>query len=335
MSMERSPLVSVIVPVYNAAGLLETTLKDIAAQTYTHLEIVLIDDGSTDLSPEICDRFAEGDDRVKVVHQKNAGLPAARKRGLEESTGPFVMYMDNDDRIHRECVEIMVDDVLETESDIAIVKAEPFLEDTVVDARQKERIARGAIARHNMSRTEICEALLDMAWNGVAVVMTKLYKRELFQSVTFPIGRTIGEDDSIVYRLYWQANQVVLCDTALCYYRSKRPGSMTHSGYRMDFLSSADAFRERMTFFKDRQEPLLYAKAKRTFCRNLADHYVNMKQFFPEEKDIIRTLKSECNRETRELLFLKGNSAGQKISALLYALFPVAYHRFRKEHLKK
>lgn len=113
-------LVSVIVPVYNVENHVEKCLVSIMNQTYQHLEILVIDDGSTDDSGVICDRMAAEDSRIRVVHQKNAGVSSARNKGLDICSGSYVLFVDSDDWIEPEMVELMVSAIEKTNTDLAV-----------------------------------------------------------------------------------------------------------------------------------------------------------------------------------------------------------------------
>jgi len=116
---KNGKLVSVIMPVYNSEKYLEEALVSIQEQSYKNLEVILVDDGSKDSSPEICDRFASIDTRFKVIHQSNSGPSAARNRGLDEATGDYVTFVDNDDLLHRGVVKELDRLGADNESDIA------------------------------------------------------------------------------------------------------------------------------------------------------------------------------------------------------------------------
>ena len=111
--------VSVIVPVYNVRDYLEECINSIVSQTYKKLEIILIDDGSTDGSSDICDKYAVEDRRIKVIHKENGGLSDARNCGLDNMTGDFVLFVDGDDAIKKDMIEVLIGLIYQSESDIA------------------------------------------------------------------------------------------------------------------------------------------------------------------------------------------------------------------------
>ncbi|MCR5485013.1 MAG: glycosyltransferase [Clostridiales bacterium] len=129
--MNNSDLITVIVPVYNVEKFLRDAVASIAAQTYQNIEIILVDDGSTDNSGKICDELKEGDDRIKVIHQKNVGLSGARNSGLDNATGKYVSFIDSDDRICPEMIETLYRGIVDNDADVSccdllnIISGEP------------------------------------------------------------------------------------------------------------------------------------------------------------------------------------------------------------------
>lgn len=119
MSSELSQVVSVIVPVYNVENYLNRCLDSLNRQSYRNLEIILVNDGATDASGEICEAYAAEDSRFRVLHQQNSGLSSARNTGLEAATAEFVTFIDSDDYVTEDCIEVLVNDLVETVSDIA------------------------------------------------------------------------------------------------------------------------------------------------------------------------------------------------------------------------
>ena len=113
-------LVSVIVPVFNVEKFLEKCVSSITNQTYKNLEILLVDDGSTDNSGTICDNFSKNDNRLKVFHKKNGGLSDARNYGIERATGSYIMFIDSDDWIENDTIELLLDKTIEEKSDIVV-----------------------------------------------------------------------------------------------------------------------------------------------------------------------------------------------------------------------
>lgn len=163
----RTPLISVIVPVYNSANYLQKCLDSIVCQTYKKIEIILVDDGSTDNSPHICDSYAKSDHRVVVVHQPNSGAVGARKTGFEKSTGNYIMFVDSDDWISLDMCLKLIDKAEKGQTDIVTCDY------TIVKSRQKiERNCMLAASPDELLHKIIRYQYPSVLWN-------KLYKRDL------------------------------------------------------------------------------------------------------------------------------------------------------------
>lgn len=324
--MDRhNELISIIIPVYNSEKYLEAALDSVLQQTYQNIEVIMVDDGSTDTSPAICDSYAEKDARFRVIHQKNAGPSAARNRGVDEAKGEYLTFFDNDDLLHKEFISTLYRLCVEHDCDIALTKSFPFLdENTIPWGPAKEQLLF-------MNNRELSTQLVDMGWTGLAVTMAKLFKKELFDKIRFNEKRIIGDDDSTIYLLFWESKKSVLFKSPLYFYRSKRKGSITHSNYKLSWLTGVDAFKERMEFYKEQGEDVLYAKAMRNYCRRMAENYILMKEAFPGEKALLNDLKSRMRKLSVKMLFLKGNSIKQKVSALGYAFIPETWEKIYKK----
>ena len=176
---ETLPLISIIVPVYNVKNYLEKCLQSICGQTYKNLEIILIDDGSSDGSGELCDLFAQRDGRIKVIHQANAGQSAARNRGLAVAQGEFLGFVDSDDWIEPDMYEFLYHLLKENGADISICSH--YIETAV-----KTRVKHSSEQFSSFSREEAIRTLVEdkrirnYMWD-------KLYKRQLFAGIYFPV----------------------------------------------------------------------------------------------------------------------------------------------------
>lgn len=326
--MKKQQLISIIIPVYNSEKYLEAALESAKAQSYKNIEIILIDDGSTDSSPEICDAYAMQDSRFKVIHQKNSGPSAARNRGVEEAKGEYITFFDNDDLLHKDFIKHLYDLCLEYDCDIALTKSFPFLDESTIPYGEPEKELLF------MDNRQLSTQLVDMGWTGLAVTMAKLFRRELFDSIRFDEKRIIGDDDSTVYLLFWEAKKAMLFKSPLYFYRSKRGGSITHSNYKLSWLTGVDAFKERMEFYYSQGEMILYAKAMRNYCRRMAENYILIQKNYPEEKAKLRQLKKCMQKYSFKMLFLKGNTWTQKVSALMYANVPGLWDNIYKNRKK-
>ena len=217
--MEQNPLISVIVPVYNVAAWLPRCVDSVLAQTYQNLEILLIDDGSTDASGEICDAYAEKDPRIRVIHKKNGGLSSARNAGLDVSNGQYLGFVDSDDWIEPEMYAEML--ALMVRNEAQLVCAGRY--DVAGETGEK---TTGLCPKRQASVTGEELAGMIFLWDHCdSSACDKLYRRELFDGIRYPEGKTC-EDVPVTYRLALKAHRAVLCDKPLYNY-FHRSGSIS------------------------------------------------------------------------------------------------------------
>lgn len=230
-------LVSVIVPVYNTEKWLRQCVDSILAQTYPAIEVILVDDGSTDGSDALCDAYARTDARVVVVHQPNGGLSAARNTGLDRAGGVFFQFVDSDDWLAPDMTESLVHLCAKTGADIA-------------ECSYANMTGTGPV--HETACTGVTEvtdsagALLGMLeWNKHKVVAwNKLYRMQVCGDIRFPAGR-LHEDEFTTHLYYLAARKIAYLDRTLYFYR-RRENSITAAAYTPERLDVVDAIRSRM-----------------------------------------------------------------------------------------
>lgn len=220
--MGNSILVSVIIPVYNVQQFLPEALESAINQTYENLEIVIVDDGSTDGSGILCDEYAKKDNRIIVIHQENMGLSAARNAGLNICTGEVIAFLDSDDAYQITFVETMLNVMKRTRSDIVICRHSIHSTKEKLDGYVIERVVPDAKKGVYDRNSALC-ALVDGHINHG--VWNKLYNRKLWDNIRFPTGHVYEEIDT-TYRIIDLCERVCIIDDLLYMYR-RRPGSIT------------------------------------------------------------------------------------------------------------
>lgn len=220
--MYHKPLVSLIVPVYNVEQYLEEALNSIINQTYRNIEIIVIDDGSKDESGLICNKYASQDNRIRLIHQANAGLSSARNSALEIVHGDYITYIDSDDAVDPSYVETMVNAIVHDDSDIVVCKFDEQHTEGEMFANPDVR-AIPAVRSGKYDHSEILRLLFDGKIN--TAVFNKLYKRKIWKELRFPVGH-VYEDVEIAYKTYDMCRSVTVIDDVL-YHQRIRPGSIT------------------------------------------------------------------------------------------------------------
>lgn len=211
-------LVSIIVPVYKVEEYLAACVESVLAQTYRHLEVILVDDGSPDGCGAICDRYAQMDGRVKVIHKTNGGLSDARNAGMAIATGEFLMFVDSDDLLTADAVQTLLELALKENAELVIGGHDRF-EDVPKPAAQEW-------PRHEVLSP--VEAMADMFRNGCAA-WARIYRRQIHEDILYPVGR-INEDEAIVLQILERCTQVVKTEKIVYRYRC-RPESITTSRF--------------------------------------------------------------------------------------------------------
>jgi glycosyltransferase involved in cell wall biosynthesis len=243
--MAKQPLISVIVPVYNAEKYLARCIESILAQTYGTLEVILVDDGSADRSGAICDYYAAQDNRVRVIHKANAGVSAARNDGIEASTGEYIAFCDNDDfyapGMLRRLLEMCVD------NDCALAQC-------LCDRGLADKLAHSSPEPVRVFDSR--RMLENFYTEATLFIWDKLYRREVWREVRFPVGSCIAEDDAVVHHLLWAAGRVAVTREKL-YYHYRNPECVVNSGFNVRWAT--DALADRLAFARQNDLPRLAA----------------------------------------------------------------------------
>lgn len=236
-------LISVIVPVYNVEPYLRKCVDSILNQTYRNLEVILVDDGSPDDCPAICDEYAAKDNRVCVIHKENGGLSDARNEGMAVMTGAYLMFVDSDDLLPKDAVETLLKIAVTEKADLVIGGHNRF-EDMPAEPVDAEIL---------MQRWTPVEAMADMFQNGCAS-WARLYRRELHQSILFPVGE-INEDEAIVLPLLEKCSCVAVTNAVVYHYRC-RPESITTATFSEKKMAWVKHCRDNLSFVRGKYPQL-------------------------------------------------------------------------------
>lgn len=234
------PLISIVVPIYNVELYLQECLESIIHQTYKKLEIILVDDGSPDGCPQICDSYQQKDQRIKVVHKTNGGLSDARNAGINVATGELISFVDSDDIISRKFIELLYKPFQKSKNvDISICKFKPFYNNKLKHSfteSQSIEVDLDTLLSQNAS----LNTFLSMECNSAC---NKLYRRRLFENIKFPKGK-IYEDVSTTYKLLFNSNKIYSTQSQLYYYRVRSGSIMGAKSFSLDYLNFVDAIHE-------------------------------------------------------------------------------------------
>lgn len=218
MPEKNTPLISIIIPVYNVAPYLIKCLESVQCQTYRNIEIILIDDGSTDDSGKICEEYAKKDSRIRVIHKKNGGLSDARNAGLNVFRGEYVSFIDSDDHVETTYIERLYQLMKSAEADISIVS---FIR--IYETKEEKRKEEKSVVREYGN----AEAISDMWYqkNITPSAWAKLYRRQLFSEIRYPVGK-LYEDLGTTYKLFFLSTKIVYSSERLYYYLQRNEGIM-------------------------------------------------------------------------------------------------------------
>lgn len=236
-------LVSIIIPCYNVEIYLERCISSVASQHYNHLEIILVDDGSTDQSGRIIDKWAQKDPRIRVTHQINSGVSAARNAGLRSASGSWIIQLDSDDYLAPYAIAHLVQTAKATGADMVICDFEKGSDETFPFAGMKSPVSR--ITDGISAIRHIYDG--DHSALRYAVPWCKMCRKQLYDGIQYPEGK-IFEDIYTTHKLLYRCNRIAVLDEPLFYYY-QRPGSIMNASFSMKKLDYLQALVERVEFF--------------------------------------------------------------------------------------
>lgn len=249
------PLISVIVPVYKVEAYLPACVDSILAQTFCDFELILVDDGSPDACGEMCDQYARQDARIRVIHQENGGLSAARNAGLDIAQGNYITFVDSDDMVAPDFLEVLYASLERSNAAVACCCFQSF-EDDVPPRRHNAEIHSKTMTGH-AAVLSVYNATGDVsvtAWG-------KLFQKELLRDRRFPIGK-IHEDQALIPVVLCNAATVVTVDAELYYYRD-RPGSIMNKAFSEKRFDNMEGIDGCIRYFQEEGYHDLVAAAKR------------------------------------------------------------------------
>lgn len=238
----QEPVISVIVPVYRVEKYLRRCVDSILGQTYKNLDIVLVDDGSNDNCPSICDEYSMLDKRVNVLHKSNGGLSDARNFGIDHAKGDFLVFVDSDDYINSNMIRKLYESLVENDSDIAICGFDYVDESGNKLPEQKKLNISGVYNKEDIYHyydREGVSWVLGVAWN-------KLYRKKLFSTLRYPQGK-LHEDDFISFHLYAQTDKVSFINENLYFY-TQRSYSIMGDKLNIRHVDGVEALLNRIDF---------------------------------------------------------------------------------------
>lgn len=318
----NEPLISVIVPVYNGQDYLENCIHSIEDQTYGNLEIVIVNDGSTDATGTVCDRIRRDYGNVSVLTLDDEGVSAARNAGIDAAKGDFITFVDADDRLCSGTLEILYDCMMDTESDVAGCSFFAW--------SSEEEWKRNAAAARSIGQTVTYDAgryLKEAVLCGNSRCWSKLYRREIFDRVRFPKDLTIGEDMLFLVRILPNVGRIVETDYEGYGYFKNPAGAMNRAftPRYMDQITCWELAREevrQMDQSLDAQVTALYMMGIMLTAGKIAMLSASERR---EQKKYIGV----CHEKLREAMRVSGAhgrlSAGYRIKTKLFSLCPNIY----------
>ena len=323
----NTQMISVIVPVYKVEPYLRRCVDSILAQSYTNLEIILVDDGSPDNCPAICDEYAAKDDRVRVIHKPNGGLSDARNAGLDIATGEWLSFIDSDDWIESSMYEILIKNANKHDAQISIggVLDELMTEYGII---VRKTTAGESITTESREKLDAIRHFLTHSWSA----WDKIYRREVFDGIRYPVGE-INEDEAIALRLLNNCDRVAYTNEPFYHYIS-RPESITTSSFSLKKLDWYRHCKANLEWIREHY-PELEEYAAVRYRSSIMYSLNELALFDPLQENYIIELMTEL-KSNRGLFKRLPSSRSEKLRAFLLTSFPFGVYRsiVRRRHKK-
>lgn len=328
MMYDMNELISVIIPVYKVETYLTACVESVLAQTYQNFEIILVDDGSPDHCPAMCDAFAARDRRIRVIHKENRGLSSARNAGIEAARGEFLAFLDSDDLWSPKFLERLSGALEETGAVFSVCLFQRFRDEAEISPVMPVQTVC-------LSQTEAFACLFDYRNENMIVAPNKLYHRKLFETLRYPLG-LLHEDEAVIHELIGAVHCVAWVDEAHYFYRQS-PDSITTSRFTLRRLDETIAKEKRIAYFEARGMQDLADRTKIVYLNNLMRLYRTVQQEI-EDKAVA---EHACCRLYDRFCELYSPALRNRISGLfrlrciLFKLLPRVYSVVEYTRLKR
>lgn len=296
MNVLEEPLISIIVPIYKVEKYLKECVDSILAQTYQNFELILVDDGSPDSCPAMCDEFAKQDSRVVVIHKENGGLSDARNAGLDIAKGEYIGFVDGDDYISPRMYETLINRILSDKSDFAVCEHARVddLGKIIEFPKSQQKVNRKYYSPDEfISELFICNGAYVVAWN-------KLYRKDIFAKLRFPFGKQ-HEDEFIIHHVIAQCKRISYVGDVLYYYLQREESIMSQS-FNVRCLDYGDALLDRYHFTRKSKDKVL---KNHTVCR--LSEYLEKWNLYAQNDEKIKKKYNELRRKSLFLVFEKNS----------------------------
>lgn len=270
-------LVSVIIPMYNVEKYIDECIKSVINQTYKNLEIILINDGSTDNSYDICKKYSETDARIILINKENGGSASAKNFGLKIAKGDYITFVDSDDFIQNDMIEYMLNKIEKTKADIIQCDFISLYKDSKVIS--KSGITEETISSQMFLKLFLTEWKNSLFWN-------KLFKKEVIKGVYFKEGRCI-DDEFFTYKCVIKSRSVTLSDKIVYNYRIRKSGVMRSEKSQKQIL------RDRIDYLVERYNIVsdVYKDLEKEFLEHMLTYFIIISRDYYIDEDLIIYIK--------------------------------------------
>lgn len=329
MDKSAKDTISVIVAIYNVERYLSKCIESILSQTYENLDIILINDGSTDKSGEICDKYAAKDSRIRVIHRENKGVAYTRNQGISVAKGEYLTFVDSDDYIHPQMYEILMEYLHKHQAEVAACDYEKVTDTqkvNIINKTDKKFVTNIIESRQDKKRYMYLEQ-----YGNALLVWNKIFKKELWNGIQCPEGK-VYEDETVTFKILHRANKIVNIREEL-YYHVKRANSITAISFSPKRLQRLDALETRIIYYIENNDWEFLSEA---FFVYKTDLLVVMKRIMENSEYTMHMLKPYMKKYRwycRKYLGKMKMPAKKKLQYIFFSMFPMIYFK-RYKHKK-
>ena len=323
------PLISVIIPVYKVEAYLTACVESVLAQTYQNFEIILVDDGSPDNCPQMCDEFAARDSRIRVIHKPNGGLSSARNAGIDGAKGEYLAFLDSDDLWTPLFLERLYQAIGETGADLAVCLFRRF-------RGEPPRELPEAVQTVLLAQTEAFECLFGVRNENMVVAPNKLYSADTFREIRYPVGK-LHEDEAVIHEILGLTQTVAWVDEAHYLYRESS-NSITTAKFSLKRLDETYAKEQRIAYFESRGMTALADRTRIVYLNNLMRLYRTVQAEVEDRvaaREACRKLHARfCELAAPKLVGKQGTTF--RLRCFLFRYLPgifsyLEYHRLKRK----